>query len=504
MLKRVNSKNIRAKLAVSEIIGTILMLGIATTFFSILYFNVVNTPTPTPAPIVEISGMQEDNQIIVTHRGGEPLDLDTELIINLGGNSSRFKIGDFLDNKSKDDGVWSLGEKIVYPIEYNFDYSVYPKVEINVIDKVSNSIIMTGITKINPTCDIGVELTVDNLNPKEFENILFNLTVTNYGNVNASGVIIEFLLPDGFTYVSCNMTQGSYNSNNGLWEVGQLIVGGSAFLVVEATVGDVIQGEPTQLAVLLDGSGSIEPTNWALMLKGLSDAVGNKSKFTRSGAVELTVIQFGGKKILGAKLEIGPIVVTESNVNSVVNNIKKIVQMGDKTPTSCAVYMAANVLKNSGMFNPNIKQIILLVTDGNPTHTCLNDGNYDIDSDPGGPKNAVVNARKYLVDLLNLSENQDSFNALSIELQGSGHSFELRDNVVWPQPGYDTTNFSNYIPNHGWVRRVNTWEEFADSINQSFSIIFNSISVTMKIKSTVFFDPKLVNDESFVILRPIP
>lgn len=76
-----NSKNIREKFAVSEIVGTILLLGIATCCFSILYFNVVNSPTPNPAPIVEISGMIEDNQVILTHHGGESLDLDTKILL---------------------------------------------------------------------------------------------------------------------------------------------------------------------------------------------------------------------------------------------------------------------------------------------------------------------------------------------------------------------------------------------------------------------------------------
>ncbi len=502
-MRRINKNNIRAKLAVSEIFGTVLMLGIATSFFSILYYNVVNAPNPIPSPIVEISGMIEDNQLIITHCGGEPLDLDTELTLNVGGNLMMFKVGDFLDSNSKEDGVWSLDEDIVYPIEYDFDYSLYPNIEINVIDRFSNSIVMTGITKVNPTCDLGVMLTVDNINPKENENVLFNLIVTNYENINASGVLIEFLLPEGLTFVSCNMTQGLYNSSNGIWDVGQLKGGESAVLIVKASIGDIIYGGPTQLAVLLDGSGSIKPTNWALMLKGLSAAVKKKSSFLHSGVMELTVIQFGGKNNACAKLEIAPIVINQSNIDFIVDKIQKIVQMGDRTPTSCAVYMAADVLKASDMFDPDIKQVILLVTDGNPTHSCINDGDYIIDN-AVGPKDAVVVARDYLVKLLNLSENDDSFNALSIELSGTGHTYDLRDEIVWPQPGYETTDFSNYIPNRGWVRNIKTWEEFADSINASFEIIFNNIPVKVFIKSTAFLDPKIVNDVSFVILEPLP
>jgi len=46
VFRRVNKKKIREKLAVSEIIGTVLMLGIASSAFSVLYYTVVSTPNP--------------------------------------------------------------------------------------------------------------------------------------------------------------------------------------------------------------------------------------------------------------------------------------------------------------------------------------------------------------------------------------------------------------------------------------------------------------------------
>ena len=168
---RRNTTNIRTKLAVTEIIGTMLMLVMATSSFTVVYYNVVSVPTPNPAPIVELSGMIDDNQVIVTHRGGVPLDLDTELTLNVGGTQKSFRVRDFLDSKSKEDGVWGLSEKVVFPLEYDFDYSVYPNLDINIIDRESNSILMTGITKINPTCDLSLMITVDNFNPEEFEII---------------------------------------------------------------------------------------------------------------------------------------------------------------------------------------------------------------------------------------------------------------------------------------------------------------------------------------------
>ena len=43
----------------------------------------------------------------------------------------------------------------------------------------------------------------------------------------------------------------------------------------------------------------------------------------------------------------------------------------------------------------------------------------------------------------------------------------LRDYVVYPQPGYQTPPFAG----PGWVRYVDTFEEFADTIGEKFDII---------------------------------
>jgi uncharacterized repeat protein (TIGR01451 family) len=499
-------KNTRRNLAVSEIIGTIIMMGISTSTMSVMYYEVVNAPTPNPPPIIEISGTIENNEVIVTHRGGVPLDVDSELVLNVGGITRSFKVKDGLDSISKQDGLWCLGEKFVYPIEYDFDYSEYPTLNINVIDKETDSLVMTGTPRVNPLCDIGVIIFVDELTPRENDIVTFTIRATNYGNINASGILIEFLLPEGLIYNSSTSDLGSYDSNVGIWDIDQLLVSETAELIVTATVGNFVDADPTQLVVILDGSESIEPANWTLMLTGLSRAVQDKSRFPQNGAVELTVIQFGGFKPAYAQLEISPIAITESNVDSVVKDIQNIIQIGKKTPTAASILMAADVLKASDMFDPSVRQVILLVTDGNPTHCAIPDGDYldDQCADVNGPKDGAVDARDYLVNLLDLNESDDSFNALSIEIEGDGHTYYLRDDLVWPQPGIELSSLTEDTLNRGWVRNVQTWQDFALAINSSFELIFNRLSVNISIKSTDFTDPKEANDETQAVLKPIP
>jgi uncharacterized repeat protein (TIGR01451 family) len=508
-------KNKRKNLAVTEIVGTIIMLGIATSSLSVVYYNVASAPTPNPAPIVEISGMFEDNQIIVTHQGGVPLDLDTELVLNVGGSQKSFRVGDFLDSKSKEDGVWGLSENVIYPVEYDFDYSVYPTLDINVIDKGSNSLLMTGITRVNPTCDIGITLIVDNLTPREYENVIFTIRVTNHGNINASGASIEFLLPDGLSYYSSTMDQGSYNNSNGIWDIGQLLTEQYVDLTVHAIVEEFTYKDPTQLVMILDGSASISSESWMIALEGLASVVESGNNLPHNGAVEFTVIQFGGKEPAFAQLEIGPIVITEQNVDEIANNIRNINQIGDKTPTASSIYLAADTLKASDMFDPDITQIVLLITDGNPTH-CHNPYVDGYIADAGcfysnGPKQGTVEARNYLIELLEMTEDQDEFNVFSVDpvidskLKNGEitHVTWLKEYIVWPEPSYYAPPFIS-DSQRGWLRNVTSWEDLEIAIESSFEIIFSAISVNVNLYSSAFTDPKSVNDESSITLKPLP
>lgn len=76
--------------------------------------------------------------------------------------------------------------------------------------------------------------------------VTYNITVSNQGPNGASGVNLTDLIPSGLTLSgnNGNVTQGIYNSANGLWNVGALDAGGSATLTIEGTV-DIGQGGDT-------------------------------------------------------------------------------------------------------------------------------------------------------------------------------------------------------------------------------------------------------------------
>src|SRR5690606_3691502 len=82
-----------------------------------------------------------------------------------------------------------------------------------------------GTTPI-PAADLMVELFVDNGFPDVGSQITFTIKLTNEGPSEALGVIVEVLLPSGYTYVS-DSASGIYNLVNGLWNIGNIEAGTS-------------------------------------------------------------------------------------------------------------------------------------------------------------------------------------------------------------------------------------------------------------------------------------
>ncbi|MDX2343850.1 MAG: proprotein convertase P-domain-containing protein, partial [Acidimicrobiia bacterium] len=74
-----------------------------------------------------------------------------------------------------------------------------------------------------PGSDIWVTKTVSESAPLEGTTVTYTVTVLNAGPANATGVVVEDLLPAGVTYVSSTPSQGSYNDATGVWDVGALL-----------------------------------------------------------------------------------------------------------------------------------------------------------------------------------------------------------------------------------------------------------------------------------------
>jgi len=127
--------------AVSEILGTVLILAISVIILTSVYFAVFSIHPSSSAPVLNIVGMTaNDEDIILSHQGGDDLSIDSIIILTIGGKETKYKIKDLLDEKSKEDGFWNIGEVILI----NYDIRDL-QVEVKIIDAISNSVVMMGL-----------------------------------------------------------------------------------------------------------------------------------------------------------------------------------------------------------------------------------------------------------------------------------------------------------------------------------------------------------------------
>jgi len=138
MKKKLCVKNIKEKKALTDVIGTLLLLMIAIGLFSALYFFVFSIETPEHTPSVNIIGYAEGTNVTLVHWGGAPVNLDNiSIILNENDETNNFSIENEAINGNPD--FWEIGETLVYPTVFSNQ-----NFKIDIIDIISNSILMSG------------------------------------------------------------------------------------------------------------------------------------------------------------------------------------------------------------------------------------------------------------------------------------------------------------------------------------------------------------------------
>lgn len=90
--------------------------------------------------------------------------------------------------------------------------------------------------------DLSVVKSVSDETPDAGQTITYTVTVSNAGPAAATNVIVSDVLPSGLTYVSDD-SEGAYNSESGMWDVGSLSSGASETLVITVTVNSGTEGQ---------------------------------------------------------------------------------------------------------------------------------------------------------------------------------------------------------------------------------------------------------------------
>ncbi|MBI5946227.1 MAG: sortase [Chloroflexi bacterium] len=121
-------------------------------------------------------------------------------------------------------------------------------VALSAAPSVINTATLSNANDTNPTnnsysdpvtvnsADVGVEKSVLPIEAMEGATVVFTIKATNNGPSDATGIVLDDLLPAGLTYVSSTTTQGTYNSTTGVWTIGSLPNTASATMTITATI----------------------------------------------------------------------------------------------------------------------------------------------------------------------------------------------------------------------------------------------------------------------------
>uniref|UniRef100_A0AC34F4F5 DUF11 domain-containing protein n=1 Tax=Panagrolaimus sp. ES5 TaxID=591445 RepID=A0AC34F4F5_9BILA len=116
-----------------------------------------------------------------------------------------------------------------------------------------------GLSTDSPV-DLSIVKTASSLSPVIGDNITFNLTASNLGNNNATGVTVTDLIPAGYTLVSATPSTGTYNAGTGVWSIGNLVATtGTATLSIVAKVNPA--GPYVNTATIAGSEDDPVPTN---------------------------------------------------------------------------------------------------------------------------------------------------------------------------------------------------------------------------------------------------
>lgn len=142
-------KKFKGNKGVSEVLGTVLLLGIAVIIFASLMIYVMSIDTESSSPDVQMVGYVDENgHAVVEHRGGDQLKAeDMKVEIWKGDANSKFSGQAFMDILADEDEniQWNVGEFIDIDCQAIFGGIRHWQITLIIVDKTSNSIIMSGV-----------------------------------------------------------------------------------------------------------------------------------------------------------------------------------------------------------------------------------------------------------------------------------------------------------------------------------------------------------------------
>lgn len=519
--------------AVSELLGTMLLLLIAVSVFTYIAFQVASDDGPEPQTHVNIYGDIIKQNITLTNMGGESIDGSGRLALDIAGNGTSSIISKYLDDTNHN-GLWDFGEKIIFNFltetntseDYFLDHiDKYESIDALSTDILSNEIKFNGPVFSNYRSDIGIHVTISDTTPHNDDYVTITISVWCYGgDVQAAGdVYIKCPLPEGLQYVPPHVAdKGSYDPVSGLWHIGNMLVENDPInLTIRAkVVGVPIRPEYTQLGLILEGSNNMLDSQshsvWqSTLLNGINMAI-KKGNIPHDETVELTIVGYGHEDPPRAYVILDPTVLD----NDTYKDIQGGGELGirnDKypegfAPMSSAIRLIADEMRNSDFFSQEKKQFILLIGSGKPDCIWIPDYNGEFKGYTLLVQDDTIGAAEYLNTTLfnefNLVKNNDEFNAMIVAKSDIDRNpIFINNSIVMPQPNCCIYTFENITENpideEGWVLELTKgWQEFQAAFDYIISILFHSIHLEVNLEQSTTLDPFDFNNTFEIYITP--
>ncbi|MDR6762092.1 putative repeat protein (TIGR01451 family) [Flavobacterium sp. 2755] len=105
--------------------------------------------------------------------------------------------------------------------------------------------------------DLSVAVTANLNNPIANTDLTFNLIASNAGPLDATNVEVLSKIPSGYTFISAQLSDGTYNEETGIWSLGKFSNGSTATLSIHVKINasgeyntkTVISGEEKDLII---------------------------------------------------------------------------------------------------------------------------------------------------------------------------------------------------------------------------------------------------------------
>lgn len=235
----------------------------------------------------------------------------------------------------------------------------------------------TACTTPIPYANLAITKIVDVATPNVGNIINFTLTVTNNGPINATNVLVNDILPSGYTILSNTPSVGSYNTLTGIWSLGTLNNTASATLNMQVIVN--ASGPYINTAVvtsdlfdpiLSDNTAVSSPVVGQIADLSIVKTVNNSTPQVGSNVVfTLTARNFGASNATGVRVQdllpSGYTYVSSTPpLGTSYNNINGLWTIGNLTNGSTSVMTITATVRNTGNYN-NIANIFGNQSDNN-------------------------------------------------------------------------------------------------------------------------------------------